>query len=715
VPLTDFNPSLAVTSIAIDRTNAAIMYASTGEGFAASTIGLPGAGIFKSTDFGNTWTQLAATNNREFYWVNKVMIDPNDSNHLYAVTADLNKNGIAFMVANGGGVLYESLDAGATWNLTLVAGDILTDVEVHPDDSNVRLVAGHGTLKVYNSTTGIYDEKISQLNNYAGRVEVGMSRSDQNIMYAVANTEANNADSTSAILGIYKSTNAGVTWNTIWVDPLNSSRIYFGGVDLWRSTDSGVSKTKITDWTLYSGLNQNNISEDIQPHGDHHIIIPGPQYGQLGNRTVYIGNDGGVAKSDAIHSTTSNMGPTSNWDDLVDSSLTITQFYAGDVSAINSKVGGGTQDNSFLIRESGSLYNQFTSGDGTSVIFHPTNSNIVYANTNYNRLWKSIDGGDTFTTVAELGKENAPLISKIDINPQDPDLVYMAGYRLWRYDDNTMTPIPIKLPLTVSPGVPIPSITSIAVDKTARSIWVGYSNGRIEYTTNDGATWSQDVSPSATGSNPVTDIDIKPLGPDGLEIIATFGGYQPHQIYKHQFINNNNIWTDLSLDFDMHVNTVTRHPAQSDWLYVGTDVGIFASIDAGQNWSVYPLHNGNAINYLNNEGPVFTEVTDLKWGFEDFLGDHRLYAFTFGRGIFQSGSILHEAYVDKDYQGTFQRGTEPHPFKVFTTGLDAASNQGTPVIFSGNGTYNEFSGSKIYSEKVLIKTNLPQGQSAIVE
>ena len=84
--INDFLPSLAVTSIVINPVNHDIMYASTGEEQTFS-MGLPGAGIFKSTNGGLNWTQLPSTANLEFYWVNKLAIHPSFPNIIYAVTS----------------------------------------------------------------------------------------------------------------------------------------------------------------------------------------------------------------------------------------------------------------------------------------------------------------------------------------------------------------------------------------------------------------------------------------------------------------------------------------------------------------------------------------------------------------------------------------------------------------------------------------------------
>ena len=84
-PLGDLFANMAVCSLVIDPTNPQILYAGTGEGFFNGDA-VRGAGIFKTTDGGSTWTQLSATTTSDFYYVNRMAVSPNDHNRIYAAT-----------------------------------------------------------------------------------------------------------------------------------------------------------------------------------------------------------------------------------------------------------------------------------------------------------------------------------------------------------------------------------------------------------------------------------------------------------------------------------------------------------------------------------------------------------------------------------------------------------------------------------------------------
>lgn len=733
--LSDFNPSLAVTSIVIDPSNSNILYASTGEGQVTTTIGIPGAGIFKSTDGGDTWTQLSSTNNNKFYWVNKLAINPNDGNHILAVTSNVNKDGSVFGSGfDGGGELYESTNGGATWT-AILGDDFLTDVEFHQTISTRRVIAGHGTLKVYNTTTGLYEEKVTGNTNeiplWPGRIEVAISPLNAAyVIYALINAEDESGTSL-----IYRSTDGGTTWemrgfrddiftsrsfgnysNTIIVDPANNlNGIFLGGLDLWKSTDGGVTFSKISDWKRYHDFLNIDVYEESQLHADQHILVPSPNY-SFTNRKMYIGNDGGIQKADDI--STANDGSLSilsGWDNLLGDGLGITQFYGGDISPHNFTLGGGTQDNGIVIERS-NQWRQPATGDGTSMVFHPNDENIVYANNNHQNVKKSTDGGATFSDEVSLGKNLAPLIAPFAINKQNTDILYLAGFGLWRYSDSNDQLVQIKD--TLQHNFVLPYVTALAVDDSFRSIWVGYSNGVVEYSTNGGTTWSGDITSVGPPNTAVTDIQVYPFGPNGLDAFVTFGGYNQQNIWHHTHNGASSTWSNRSLDFDMQVNTVTRHPNVKEWVYVGTDVGVFASEDNGFTWSVNPIHSFGSQPNQANEGPVFTEVTDLFWKYESFGQAYFLYAATFGRGIWHTEYVLEEAFVDKNTTSTFQWGTRPHPVKRFIEGVEVGQNRGTEVIIlqTGDGVYEEIGTTpRVFDKRVLITNEMTAGQSAIIK
>ncbi len=725
----DIDLSLAITSISIDPLDPNNIYVSTGEGFSLQTIGLPGAGIFRSTDGGNSFDLLPATANDEFYWVNKVVADPHVAKHLYAVVLDFNQSGTVFGEPfNGGGILKESFDSGDTWT-DVFTDDLLTDIDIHPTNPNVQVVSGHGTVRVrdgnnWREQTGSGPDDISV---FSGRIEIAMSAIDDQIMYALVNDEVldglaiiyksidggDDWDQVSANSSIFSSANFGNYSNTIWVDPLddNQETIYLGGVDLWKSTDSGQTFTRISDWRVHNSFTNLGVTEGIQLHADQHIIMPSLTYGK-NNPKVFIGNDGGIQKADDIAIANANVSPTSGWDNLTGNMCTV-QFYRGDVSS-GGQFAGGAQDNGTLLKDNNiySVDNDWThpiTGDGSDVYFRT--EDIIYATTNFNSLHKSTDGGSTFMVVADIEFDSSFLIgpSAYDKNG-DPDLVYLGGERLWLYDDSDGS---LSLKKNLLPVVR--RISTIDLDDNL--VILGYENGVVEFSSNGGNSWSGDITSVGALTPPnsfITDIHIAQSNSLGITAYVTFGGYRSDQVFELQItLSNGSIsWKDVSLDFDMQVNTVTTHPSNANWLYVGTDVGIFSSEDGGKNWSVTPLLQSNDPIY-NNDSPFYVEVQELFWDFENVNGVYHLCAATFGRGMLRSDYALAlGSYVDQAHGGN-QVGTETLPFKTFLPALGIAENVGTPVIFLEGGDYDEYSSNTLLRERVLIKSEA--SSSAIIK
>ena len=141
-----------------------------------------------------------------------------------------------------------------------------------------------------------------------------------------------------------------------------------------------------------------------------------------------------------------------------------------------------------------------------------------------------------------------------------------------------------------------------------------------------------------------------------------------------EYTNTDNVWrtTNSGADWELrvgsgndslppiHINTIRYHPTNTNWIYVGTDLGVFASENKGSTWSITP-------RYASNEGPVNVEVDELFWQGNDYL-----IAATYGRGMFRC-RLLVTVYVDKTNVGT-EDGTQAHPYNTLLEGYNAAGN-----------------------------------------
>ena len=688
--LDDFLPSLAVTSIVINYDEPNVVYASTGEG-QTSTLGQPGEGIFRTTDGGDTWEQLPGTN--IYNWINKLAIHPEDPSIIYAVYSTGSEQEPTF-----GGNVIRTTNGGNNWSFPLIfsLSPPLTDIDISP--ANPNLIIASGQNAVWRSTDGGMTF-VNQVSATTGdipsgnrRIEVAMFPGNVDIVYALVHQDSTSSNPIRC--RIYYSDDAGDTWspgltdannvfpsngfgdysNMIWVDPKSEKSVYFGGVDLWRSTDNGVTANPISDWRYY---HRQTTPDSFSLHADQHIMVAAPGYG-TDNFTVFVGNDGGIQVIPDLTAVSTYNG----YENLVNKSLGITQFYGGSVDRFETVFGGGAQDNSFSTGSAPDNWTQTTTGDGAYIAINYINPDTIFANTNYNRLWMSTDGGATFQQAMyklagilpwplELESEGAYLISPLHMDFQNRHHIWLGGNNLYRYNAHT------QILDTFNISVSGEFITAIDVANNGQDVLVGYSEGTIRYSGTGGATWSPPIEYIGMPHAFITDIDIKH---DLSQALVTVAGYNTDNIWKLENTHPNGLfssgtWSDISMQIPLQTNTITHHPLFDDWIYIGTDLGIFSSEDNGSTWSITPLY-GSSGNKHGNDGPIYTEVTDLFWSGYQFsvAPAMKLWAATFGRGLWRSNRVLNKIYVDHVNGSDNNAGTWLNPFKTLKKASEEAGS-----------------------------------------
>lgn len=265
---------------------------------------------------------------------------------------------------------------------------------------------------------------------------------------------------------------------------------------------------------------------------------------------------------------------------------------------------------------------------------------------------------------------NAAFIAPFTIDPNNANTLYAGGIRIWKSTDKAanwnqsrsfLTGLPFCTALGVKPG-------------NSNEVWAGYSDGTVSRSTNGGGSWSN-VDGGAPGlpDRWVMDIAVSPHFAN--EAIVTFSGFQSDNVWVT--VNGGTNWlrrtgADPDTLPELQVNTVTYHPTNQDWIYIGTDLGVMASEDFGLHWNVAP-------HYPENDGPANVEVDDLFW-YEDML-----VAATYGRGMFLSRP-LDVVYVDWA-NGGVEDGSAGNPYNTVGEGIAATGNGTTLSLRSG--TYTE--------------------------
>lgn len=649
-PLSDLATNLAVTTLTLDPANPDTIYAGTGEGFFNSDA-LRGDGIFKSTDAGITWEQIESTaSNPDFHYTNKVVHSTTDAQRIYAAT----RRGV-----------QRSNDGGETWeNVFLPEGTITgcLDLTVIAHEGNDVLITSCGSFyeggvhrSVDNGTTW---EAVLDFPEQ-GRTTLAVAPSDNNIIYALAATQLGvTTPNRLGMQGVYKSTDMGETWeatvtfdtgddfsklllsntvyglfdqcgygsspqfisqgwydNIIAVDPVNPDVVWTGGIDLFRSDDGGKSFAPTSIWWM-------PMDNDQYAHADQHAIVFHPAYDGVENTTMFVGNDGGIQKTENSNGDRLNLlqvcGTTNEYQDslvnwsTLNNGYAVTQFYHGSVMPDGTAYFGGAQDNGTLYGEDGG-FNEWRSimgGDGGWTAVDPENPNIMYAETQNLNFQKSVDGGVSFEKSTNgIVDRGFPFIVRFEMAPSDSNTLYIGGAELWRTKDQAENWVAASAPFDSS-------VMSIAISHKNTSTVAAGTRGGFIYINNDADNADETTQWNGTqlSRGAISAIAFDPHNDKTIyATVSTFG-----QVHVWKTTDGGQTWnaSDKGLP-DIPFTTIVVDPTDTKRIIVGSDLGVFVSIDAGETWMA------------DGSGLANTQVAKLQ------IHDQELFAFTHGRSVYK--------------------------------------------------------------------------------
>lgn len=633
-PVNDRMANLAIGSMVMDPTDSLTIYAGTGEGF-SNADALRGAGIFHTTD-GVNWGPLSAAQTSDFFYVNRLA---------------MSHDGATLLAATHTG-LWRSCDPARLMWQRVLAGN-MADVSFHPTDASRAIAGGLRDGRAYHSSDGGVTWKIATPAWGQGRVELRYAAADPDTVYVSLDrdngeiwrsrdggqTYTQCAAKNAAGLGVPFLGQQGWYDNVIWAgDPTNVDLVLVGGIDLYRSTDGGDTLTKISNW-------QANQSA----HADHHAIVSHPDYDGDGNRTVFFGNDGGIYRTDDATTVGNDPDHVHGWENLVNG-YAVTQFYGGAGNPTTSVIVGGAQDNGTLAMHPAKGANGWVKtlgGDGGYCAADPTDPNFFYGEyvylnihrndngaTSDNRwfdgyisghFWNSAIGNWDWKpvpfTIPDARNNQALFIAPFVLDPNEPSRILAGGRSLWRTNDAKTPNTPASGPRWAAIKSPVQSLISaiaVAAGDSDR-VYVGYANGEVYR--------SDDATAAAPGWHLVGAGGRHPLAPkrlctrllidpsDHKRVYACFGGYTPDNLWRTD--DDGATWADISGTLpDAPIRAIAIHPRKPDFLYAGTEVGVFSSETRGASWSP------------SNEGPTSCSVADLFWM------DETLVCVTHGRGMF---------------------------------------------------------------------------------
>ena len=625
--------NLAISYICQDPSNPAIMYFSTGEA-TSNADAVYGGGVYRSTNAGTTWTKLPGTANniRNF----KVVCDAQGNVYLASRIT-------TFPLVNNAGLL-RSKDQGNTWeNITpanLTSSNAhCTDIEV-TSTGKLNASFGYTTSGTTNKIQHVYTTTPATVTSATWSNSTGIRNSGlyslrlemtslADTMYAATVNSAANVDS------FYKSIDGGATWTkqnttapptgilsgqgwyniTMSINPSNAAEFIIGGLDAYRSTNSGLTATSRVTFWVGSGT--------PYVHADHHFM----QWWRVGNQSrIVIGGDGGIYVSNDAGATFTDKNRN----------LAIKQFYDGAIhpaQGSNYLLAGAQDNGTHQLKNAGLSYStEVTGGDGAFVHINQQNPKIQFSSYVFNQYRRSVDGGATWQPI------NFSNSAGLFINPYDYDdgqnIMYATyGSRsILRWKDantsssaNTLT---ISSLVTRGSGTSNTPTAFRVSPYTKDRVFIGGSKGAITRLDNASTVTTSTVNANTTD---ITGSDFDSgyvscvnTGTSDNFLVATFSSYG----VKHVFVSNNAgvSWTNIDGTPgsgglpDVPVRWAVFDPQNNNRLFIATEVG------------VYSTDNANGANTVWAAETTFPTVrTDA---LQIRLSDNTMLAATHGRGLF---------------------------------------------------------------------------------
>jgi len=701
-PVNDFWQSLSVGSIAYDPNNTQVFYVGTGEPETAVTTYREssgrGIGIMKSTDGGVSWNLLSSTS--DFAYITDIVVkDENGTSVIYAgVVSGIYQGGVQQSLPNDG--LYRSTDGGNSWTqvLPLIPGESVpyspSDIEITADG---RIFVGtmpnlneKGAASILYSDTGLseswttYNDYVSIiLNNTSdtytipGRVKLAAAPSDANIIYAAiasgSDTETVESFRKWVCNYIVRSDDKGLTWTeknipesgwaylawhalVLKVDPTAADSLYAGGLDLYKSNDGANSWTKLSLWYA---------SGDNYVHADQHKILYKPD-----NRSEMIfATDGGVFyTSSGTDDNPVFMQRNHNFNTL--------QAYTCAIKSEDSSNDflGGLQDNGTVVHTNDlpvTVDNMIDGGDGAYCFYDEDEPNISITSYYDNRYTFF----DNYNYTNNGGQYSGTFISPADydsrFNKLFANAVTFTGQnqnKILRIDYIPNNPANHIVSVGTDSNVPFSCVrVSPHSPEISTTLFLGTMSGRLFKAEHAGTS---PTSTELTGDDfPTAAISSISFGSTEDFLLVTFSNYGVSSVWLSE--DGGQTWTEKEGNLpDIPVRWSIVHHQDNHSVMLATELGIWISDDiTAENVVWYQANNGMA--------NVRVDMLDMR------NSDNVVLAGTHGRGFFLSHYRVYPESIEKQQKDKIS--VYPNPSNgVFTVKMQDFSNK-TYEIFDVSG------------------------------
>jgi PKD repeat protein len=608
---TQFLANISIADIAQDPTNKNIFYLATGEAI-KSTSAVNGFGVFKSTDGGLTWNQLASTTSGTFSNCTKAIVT-----NTGAVLIGTSDGGVQ-RSTNGGNTFTKVLGTGLS--ITGAASNFCYDIELAANGNIYASIEGSLHKSINDGAS--FGAEISVPGNEE-RIEIACAPSDSNYVYLVV-------ENGGKVDGVYKSTNGATNFTTqtepadvdggipatdfsrgqAWYDlsiavhPSDKEIIFVGGIDVFKSDNGGLAWQQVSHWY---GLTYPYM------HADQHDIIFSP----FDANTAYFVHDGGIDETKNAQNSNPTIAYKGN-------NYNTIQFYACAMHPAkgNAYYLAGAQDNGSiqLTKDILSAGFEVTGGDGAFCHIDQDEPQYQFTSYVYNNYRRSVDGGNNFVNINY--NNNGRFINPTDYDDVNNKMYCTSNadkYLIWQnpqtgntFDEKTITLFGNSRAsiIKVSPNVP-------------NRVYFGSGIGRLVLVDNASSTTptgSIIADTSAVEQGFLSSIDIE----QGNEnhIVITYSSYGVGHVWETT--NAGATWTNISGNLpDIPVRSILINPNNSDQLLIATELGVWSTDDV----------NGAATNWAPSNSGLANVRTDM---LQIRSSDKAVIAATHGRGLFRS-------------------------------------------------------------------------------
>ncbi len=596
----------SIGAVTVDQANPDTVWVGTGETWVRNSVSV-GNGLYKSTDGGDSWKMVGLEKSER---IARIVVNPKNSDTVYVAATGHLWDG------NDERGVYKTTDGGKTWQRVLFIDKDTgcADLAIDPQESGTVYAAmwqfrrkpyffssGGPGSGLYKSTDGGKNWKkltTGMPEGELGRIAIAVAASRPNRVYAMVEAKKS---------GVYRSDDMGETWTRVTASPTATGRpFYFANMIVNPKDYNLIYKT---DFTLAMSTDggQSFAPRGGRAHSDFHAVWVNP----ANPFQVFVGTDGGIYVSNDKANTFKFA-----------SSLPVAQFYhiSYDME-LPYNVYGGLQDNGSWMGPSsspGGIENKdwrtVGFGDGFYVFPDPLDKDVVYSESQGGQILRFHKSTGEIKWIKPLPKEGEPPYrfnwnSPIHISQVNPKAMYVGSQFLlrsmnrgesWeRISPDLTTNDPAKQKQEESGGLTIDNssaenhCTIFAISESPmdeKVIWAGTDDGNLQVTRDGGKTWTNVVGnieglPKGTWCSSVQASRF-----DRGTAYATFDGHMTGDMKPYVFktADFGKTWRAMATDdIKGYVHVAREDLVNRNLLFVGTEMGLFVSIDGGDTWAQF--------------------------------------------------------------------------------------------------------------------------------